>query len=46
MASPTQTVVGKDTPNLLIAEGFAKNPKGLSPILSSKIPYQVSPTES
>jgi len=31
MASPTQMVVGKGLPNLLIAE-TAKNPKGPDPI--------------
>ena len=28
MASPTQTVVGRGTPNPLILEGLLKNPKG------------------
>ena len=45
MASPTQTVVDKGTPNSLIAEVLLKNPKGLGPILSSKISYQFSFTE-
>jgi len=31
MASPTQTVVGKNTPNPLIAEGLLKNLKDLIP---------------
>ena len=45
MASPTQTVVGKGTPNPLIAEGLLKILSGLGPTLSSKIPYQFSYTE-
>jgi len=55
MASPTQTVVGKDTPNPLIAEGLLKILGDLvpsSPINSypqngraTKIPGFISPTK-
>jgi len=45
MASPTQTVVGKGTPNPLIAEDLLKILSGLGSTLSSKIPYQFSSTE-
>jgi len=45
MASPTQTVVGKGTSNLLIAEGLLKILSGQDSTLSSKIPYQFSYTE-
>jgi len=36
MASPTQMVVGKDIPNLLIAEGLLKILKDLIPPFSPK----------
>ena len=39
MASPTQMVVGKDTPNLLIPEGLLKILRDQIPFDSSRILY-------
>jgi len=39
MVSLTQTVIGKGTPNPLIAEGLLKILSGLGPTLSSKVSY-------
>jgi len=43
MASPTQTVVGKDTPNPLIAEGLLKILRDLVPSSPPKSPINSHP---
>jgi len=45
MASPTQTVVGKGKPNLLIDEDLLKILKDLISFDSSRIIYQFPPME-
>jgi len=45
MASSTQTVVGKNTSKLLIAEDLPKILSGLDSAFPSKIPYQFSSME-
>jgi len=42
MASPTQTVVGKSIPNLLIAEDLLKILRDLILLIPTRIPYQFS----
>jgi len=38
--NPTQTVVGEDIPNLLIAEDLLNILRELIPLIPPKIPYQ------